>query len=259
MATVIESNAKNPPRRKLSSVLLLVVTVAALVVGVGSTILYSIQNESLVAEIQQLETDLGVLDVEDPERVYFVAIEEPDVPAVIAEHAERVWQYRCYLPPKYDYSRFGGDGLVSADGFYCSGSGGASWSSPDPAAINKLMTISVTRKRERFELRVYLGNQQSGGSLRYRNLENLKLEDFVIEPVLASGQENCSFSRDDIIPILRIYDPASATEKVVAGRKRTTYSGALMLFCPASQKAATKSLRQGRPIDETQLLEGTSP
>ena len=193
----------------------------ALAVGFGGTIFYSIQNESLVAEIQQLESDLGVLEIEDPERVYFVAIEEPDVPAVIAEHAGRVWQYRCYLPPNYDYSRFGGDGLVSADGFYCVGRSSSSWSSPNPAAINELMTINVTRKRDHFDLRVYIGGQQSSGRLRCRDFEKSKLEDFVIEPVLASGEENCSFSRDDIIPILRFYDPASATEKVVAGRKRT--------------------------------------
>ena len=104
-----------------------------------------------------------------------------------------------------------------------------------------------------------MGRQQSNGRVSCRNFENLKLEDLVIEPVLGDGEKNCSFGRDEIIPLLRIYDPASAKEKLVEGRKLITYSGTFVVLCPKSQEAKFKSLRRGELIDETQGSEGVSP
>ena len=121
------------------------------------------------------------------------------------------------------------------------------------------MTISVTKGKNHYELNLYEGSSQSGGRLRCQDFENSKLEDFVIEPLLGGGEKNCSFSRDEIIPILRIYDPASAKEKLIAGKKRMTYLGALMVFCPTTQKAKFASLRKGELIDQAHESEGSSP
>lgn len=218
----------------------------------------------MAAEVQQLETDFG-LDVRDADRVYFVAPEKLDVPAVILDNVERVWQYRCYLPPNYDFKRFRGHGLICADGYYCKGGRGMSHSSPKSTAVNERVTVSVTRKQDHFVLgghfaiSVCLGNRQDRGTLRCRDFENAKIEDFVIEPVLASGEKARSFGRDEIIPILRIYDPASADEKMVAGRKQMTYRGALLTFCPTSQLVKFESLRKGELITEPEASEGSSP
>lgn len=256
MATPIESNTHTPTRRSFFGVLLLVLMVGALVAGVWQAISYSLQNRWLAAEIQQLESELGVLDVVDPDRVYFTAIQKQDVPATIAKHVDRVWQYRCHLPANYDFKRFAGDGVVCADGFFVNGSHGSGWSTPNQAATNERLTISVTKKQDHFALLACVGDYQDTGILRLRDPSNAKLENFVVEPVLASGQKSCSFGRDEIIPIFRIYDPTSAKEKVVAGKKQLTYSGALMVFCPTSQEPVFQSLRSGELPGKTQVSEG---
>ena len=62
-----------------------------------------IDNQKLGEEIAQLESELGRMSIADPDRVYLVEIETPDVPPEVAQHVERVWQFRCYMPPGYDF------------------------------------------------------------------------------------------------------------------------------------------------------------
>ena len=85
-------------RRKTTSVLFAVLSSMALIAGVVTAVMYSMENRSLAAEIQELEEELGVMRVVDTDRVYFVAIDNPKVPNIIVENVDRIWQFRYFLP-----------------------------------------------------------------------------------------------------------------------------------------------------------------
>ena len=88
-------------------------TVLFLLAGGIVLIQLSIDNRELGDRIDQLEAELGRMSIDDSDRVHLVEIETPDVPPEVASHIERVWQFRCYLPPNYDVIRFSGGGRVA--------------------------------------------------------------------------------------------------------------------------------------------------
>lgn len=216
----------------------------AFLLGSWQLVSYSNLNRALTAKIRHLETELGVLNIDDPSRVYFSTIEKPFLPDVIAEHVERVWQYRYYFPPGYEFKKSDGAGRIAADGFYWTGGTSTSWSSPSEVAIHKRMSISIRKNDKSYEIFIDYGGGTQSCRWRPKNSQ-ANLDDFVIEPVLVNDQRDCSYAQDEIIPIFRIYDPASAKEKKIGDRKITTYSGALAVIYPVSQEAKFKLLRQG--------------
>jgi len=71
----------------------------------------------------------------------------------------------------------------------------------------------------------------------------------VIKPVVSLGDPARSFGPDEIIPLLRIYAPASAKKKMVNGQKQTIYSGVLLVLCTSSQERRFELLREGNHIE----------
>ena len=113
-------------------------TVLFLLAGGIVLIQLSIDNRELGDQIDQLEAELGRMSIDDRNRVHLVEIETPDVPPEVASHLERVWQFRCYLPPGYDVIRFSGGGRVAKEGVYLAGGYSSGWGSPGPVAIHQL-------------------------------------------------------------------------------------------------------------------------
>ncbi|MEX1027870.1 MAG: hypothetical protein WD049_07675 [Candidatus Paceibacterota bacterium] len=120
--------------------------------GLIGLVRLSSDNRHLSDQIDQLEAELGRMSIDDADRVYLVEIDTPDVPPEVALHLESVWQFRCYLPPGYDYDvmRFSGGGRVAKEGSYLAGGTSSSWGSPQPEAIHKLLTVSFQRKDGRW-------------------------------------------------------------------------------------------------------------
>lgn len=106
----------------------------------------SIENHRMGAEVKQLEAELGRMSIDDANRVHLVEIEMPDVPPEVASHVERVWQFRCYLPPGYDFMQTSGSGRVTKEGLYQAGGSSLNWGLPQPEAIHKLVTVSFQKK-----------------------------------------------------------------------------------------------------------------
>ncbi len=102
----------------------------------GAAVIYWIRlttdNRQLSDEIQQLEAELGRMPIDDPTRVHLVEIDQPEVPPEVASHIDRLWQFRCYLPPSYDYIKFFGNGEVARDGLYLNGGSSSGWDRPIP-------------------------------------------------------------------------------------------------------------------------------
>jgi hypothetical protein len=216
----------------------------ALIAGVVTAVMYSMENRSLAAEIQELEEELGVMRVVDTDRVYFVAIDNPKVPNIIVENVDRIWQFRYFLPAGYSVSHFAGDGRVTAEGLYFDGGSSSGWRSPLTEAINKRLSISLTKKEKHIEI-----YSSTGRVTRWRPSDSdVSLEGLVIEPVVLPKAPARSFGPKEIIPIFKIYDPTSAKEKIVNGQKITTYSGVLMVMCPRSVEPRFKLLREGKQI-----------
>ena len=102
-------------------------TVVFLLVGGIALIHLSIDNRELGGQIDQLEAELGRMPIDNSDRVHLVEIETPEVPTEVASHVERVWQFRCYLPPGYDVIRFSGGGRVTKEGVYHAGGSSSGW------------------------------------------------------------------------------------------------------------------------------------
>lgn len=223
-------------------------TFLSLVAGGIVLMRLSIDNRELEQRIDQLEAELGRMSIDDPDRVYLVEIETPDVPPEVASHLENVWQFRCYLPPDYDVIRFSGGGRVTRDGVYLAGGYSSGRSSPRPEGIHKLLTVSFQRKNNRLEAFSTFGG--SSGTSSWGALDPDRFEEAVVQKLVSHDQGPRSFVQDTILPVLKIYDPGSAEDKEVAGNTMTTYAGGLFMLCPKSRESVLDKLRLGRTPSE---------
>jgi len=240
-----EASDRSPtPRRKIFSIAFAAVAWIALIAGFVTAIKHTMENQSVASEIRQLEEELGVMHVTDPDRVYFVPIDNSKVPSVVADNVDRIWQFRYFLPAGYDWARFVGRGQLSAEGYYFSGGNSTGWSSPRPEAINKLLSITLTKKKKHIEI-----YSSFSGTARFRPSDpNVNINELVVKPFLSLGDPARSFGPEEIIPLFKFYDPATAKEKIVDGQKLTVYSGATMVMFPKSQTTRFRSLREGRQM-----------
>ena len=216
----------------------------------GCIILMHLSNENsrLVAEVNQLEAELGRMSVEDADRVYVVEIEAPDVPPEIASHIERVWQFRCYLPPGYDFMQMNGGGRVTQQGVYISGGFSSSWGSPNREALHKLLTVSFQNKSD--SLQVFYSFCGTGGTTSWSSFIPDRFDALIIQKLVRSDQGPRSFGQDTILPLLKIYDPITAEDMEVAGKTITTYAGGLIVLCPKTRESVLNQLRGGETPSE---------
>lgn len=224
--------------------LLRLVTIVCLLAGSIVLVRLSFDNRALGKRIDQLEAELGRMPIEDEDRVHLVEIETPDVPPEVAAHVERVWQFRCYLPPGYDVIRFRGGGRVTKDGVYLMGGSSTGWGSPRKEGTHELLTLSFQRKGGRIEVFSTFGGSSSTstwGSFAPDRLDPA----MVVHKIVSSERGSRSFDQDTILPMLRIYDVDSAEDKEIAGKTTTTYTGGLYVLCPKAREPEFNELRRG--------------
>ena len=224
-------------------------TILFLLAGGIVLIQLSIDTRELGDQIDQLEAELGRMSIDDFDRVHLVEIETPDVPPEVASHLERVWQFRCYLPPGYDVIRSSGGGRVAKEGVYLAGGYSSGWGSPRPEAIHQLFTVSFQKKDNRLEAFNTFGG--SSGTSSWGRFDPDRFDDaLVVQKIVSSEQGPRSFDQDTILPLLKIYDPSSAEDKEVAGKTMTTYAGGSFVLCPKSREPEFNQLRQGKtPVE----------
>lgn len=219
------------------------VTIIVSLVGCIGLIFLSAENNRIGAEVGRLEAELGRMPIDDVGRVHFVEIEVPDVPPEVATHVERVWQFRCYLPPGYDFILLSGSGRVTKEGVYLSGGYSSRSGSPSPVAIHQLLTVSFQDNGDHLEAFYSFGG--GSGTTTWSAIRSDRFNEFVAPKLVDSDQGARSFDQNTIIPLLRIYDPNTAEDTEVAGKRLTTYAGGLILLCPKSREADLELLRRG--------------
>lgn len=220
-------------------------TILLLFAGGFILVRVSIDNRQLQDEIRQLEAELGRMTIENPDRVYLVEIETPEVPPEVASHLEGVWQFRCYLPPNYDVIRFSGGGRVAGEGVYFSGGSSSSWGSPRSEGTHQLLTVSFQKKNNRVEAFNAFGG--SSGTSSWGTVDSERFgEALVVQKIVNSKEGPRSFDTDTIVPLIRIYDPSSAEDKEIEGTTIATYAGGLFVLCPKSRDSEFDQLKNGR-------------
>lgn len=224
-------------------------TILFVIAGSIVLIRLSIDNRELGNRIDQLEAELGRMSIDDSDRVHLVEIETPNVPPEVASHIERVWQFRCYLPPGYDVIRFSGGGRVAREGVYLAGGSSSGWGSPQPEGTHQLLTVSFQKKDNRLEVFNTFGGSSGTSSWGRWNPDRFD-DTLVVQKIVSSEQGPRSFEQDTILPILRIYDQSSAEDKEVAGKTMTTYAGGLFVLCPKSRESEFSQLRLGKTPTE---------
>lgn len=218
-------------------------TVLLFVAGGISLIYHSAENNRLAAEIRQLEDELGKMSIKDDKQVHIVEIEVPDVPPEVASHVERVWQFRCYLPPGYDFIKMCGGGRVTEGGLFLSGGYSSGWGSPSPSAVHSLVTVSLRKKDNR--LQAFFSFAGSSGTTSWGAFNPDGLGTMVVQKLVSSDQGPRSFDQDTILPLLKVYDPSTADDREVAGKSLTTYEGGQIVVCPKSRETYLNELRTG--------------
>lgn len=217
--------------------------------GIIFLVRLSIDNRQLAVQLDKLESEVGRMRIGDANRVHLVEIEKPYVPPEVAPHVERVWQFRCYLPPGYDFARHSGGGLVTEKGFYFQGSSGSNWSSPQAESTHELLTVSFQRKDGQLVAFYSFGGSSGTTSWGRFNPDRID-EGLVIQKLVSSKQGPRSFDQTTILPLLKIYDPATAQENKVAGQTTTTYSGGRFVLYPKSRESEFRQLVRGEiPTD----------
>ena len=212
--------------------------------GFVTLIYLSLDNNRLRAGLDQLEAELGRMSIEDADRIHIVEIEEPDVPVEVAAHLQGTWQFRCYLPPNYDFMQLSGDGHVTKEGVYQDGGYSSSWGTPTPQAIHKLLTVSIQQRGNNLE--VFHSFSGSSGTNTWSETSPTRFDALVVQKLVSSDRGPRTFDRDTILPLLKIYDPSTAQSKEIAGKTLTTYVGGLIVLCPKSRERALNQLRSGQ-------------
>ncbi|WP_162006599.1 hypothetical protein [Roseimaritima sediminicola] len=218
-------------------------------------IIWTRDNRELREDVLRLEAELGRMEIDDVDAIYIVAIEEPIVPPEVAPHVDLLWQFRCYLPPGYDFQTMRGGGRVSESGMYFQGGFGSSRSSPRPEPYHELLTISLRRQDDRLVCFYSFGGSSVSGTWNV----DLDSENLVVETLASPGGPAQSFDQSTILPILKAYDPNTAEVKEINGQSITTYAGGIVVVCPRKLDPEFEQLRRGRTPDGFQassLAEG---
>lgn len=219
-------------------------TILLFLAGCISLVYQSAENNRLAAEVLRLEAELGRMSIKDANQIHIVEIEVPDVAPEVASHVERVWQFRCYLPPGYDFLKMSGGGRVTEEGLYHSGGSSSSSGTPSPTAIHDLLTMSLRKNDNRLEAFYSFSGSKSTTSWGAFNPDHL--DRMIVQKLVSSNQGPRSFDQDTILPLLKIYDPSTAEEKEVAGESLTTYEGGQFVLCPKSRATYFNQLRAGQ-------------
>lgn len=231
----------------------------AIVIGVVTLITATRSNRTLSDEVLKLEAELGRMSIDDVDKVYVVAIEDPAIPPEVAVNIDKVWQFRCYLPAGYDVSRFNGDGRVTDRGIFFQGGYSSGSSSGRTEPSHQLLTISLQQKEENIECFTSFGESSSMTTWNGLSAENLAGSDWVIKPLAAPGGPAQSFDQNTILTMLKMYNPNTGKEKQVDGESITTYLGGILLLCPRSLETELTMLRKGElpeDFDISQIAEG---
>ncbi len=216
--------------------------------GCIELIYYSTENKRLAADVSQLEAELGKMSIKDPDRVHIVEVAVPEVPLEVVPHIKGIWQFRCYLPPSYDFMNMSGGGRVTEEGLYQSGGFSSSWGSPQPTAIHGLMTVSFQERDNR--LQAFYSFRGSSRKTSWTGFNADRLSAIVVLKLVSSKQGARSFNRDTILPLLKLYDPSTAEDNEVAGKAIVTYKGGQIILCPKSRETYLEQLRMGEtPLD----------
>lgn len=201
-------------------------------------------NNQLTTEVNRLEAELGRMTIQDPDRIHIIAIEDPEVPPEVASEVDRVWQFRCYLPARYSFLEMYGSGRVAKKGVYLSGGYGSSYSFPRSESIHNVLTMSIKKRGDRITVFSSFRGLGSSGII-CSGFTSERFEDLVVDTLVENNQDSRSFDQQTILPLLRIYNPATAKDEQVAGKPLTTYRGGLILICPKSLETKVEQLRSG--------------
>ena len=215
-----------------------------LLFGCIGLIYLSYINSRLAADVNRLEAELGRMTIQDPDRIYMVAIEDPEVPPEVASGVDRVWQFRCYLPAGYDSMDKIGTGRIAKEGAYLSGGYSGSWTPPPAKPIETLLMVSVKKSGDRIVVFSSIPGLRSFIT-SWPDFSSDRIEDLVVDTLVQPNRGSRSFDQQTILPLLRIYNPATAKDEQVAGKPLTTYRGGLILICPKSLEAKVEQLRNG--------------
>ncbi len=219
-------------------------TILIFLAGFGILVYFSIENNRLASEVDRLEAELGKMVIKDVNRVHIVEIAAPDVPPEVASHIEGVWQFRCYLPPKYNYMQMSGGGRVTLDSLYQSGGFSSSWGSPPSTSVQSLLTMSFQKKDKR--LIAFYSFSGSRGTTSWNNFNPDRLATMVVQKLVNSKKGPRSFDQETILPLLKIYDPTTAKNQEIEGKSITTYEGGQFVLCPKSLETCLQQLREGK-------------
>lgn len=205
-------------------------------------------NHRLAEEINRLEAELGRMSILDDTQVHLVEVESPNVPPEVASHVVQVWQFRCYLPPGYDYLQISGSGRVTKEGIYQSGGYSVTGGPPKSEAIHQLLTVSLHKSSD--TLRAFYAFGGSSSITAWNGLDMEDLNNMVVQKLVSSEKQPRSFDQDTILPLLKIYDPSTAEDNKVAGKSIATYAGGMIILCPKSREPEWKKLRLGETPDD---------
>lgn len=229
-------------------VLVRLLTLLALIAG--GLVLFRIEQENvrLSEEIRKLESELGRMPIDSPERIYLVEIKTPELPPEVASHVEHIWQFRCNLPPGYDFARMSGGGRVAREGVYQEGGFSTSSGSPNSEATHELFTISLQRKDDHLVVFDCFGG--SAGTTSWNRFNPEQGDDsLAVQKLTAKNRGPRSFDQETILPILKVYDPSTSEKKGVDGETITTFAGGLFVLCPKSRQMEFDQLRKGETPD----------
>lgn len=218
------------------------------------------ENQNFRAELEQLEAELGLMKMEDLNRAYFVEIEKPEVPAEVANQLDKIWQFRCYLPPLYDLHEFRGIGRVTKEGVYYSGIGGGYRSGSEYHPVNVLVTIAISKKEDYWEVYFSYGGDIQVSKWRPVRTD-LSVDELVVQKLVSSKLGTRSFDADTILPLLKLYDPKNTVDRVIDGIKHSTYDGVIYSIYPKSREADFRQIVNGvmpPTFDPKKLAAGVS-
>lgn len=210
-----------------------------LVIGVVVGLYYSLSVGRDLQELRginrQLSDQVGRLDVKDPSRVYFSALETELDPSGIDDGIEMLWRYRFHFPADYAVGHATFSGLISSDSPRRGGSGSSSSSSGSALSEAKVdvMTISISKSAHGWSVNQLSDNSSGTSSLR-RGLDPSDRENLVIEPVVRPEDGTISFAQDEPICLLRIRskEPDTSRRSQSADDFDTLYNGFYYYLVP---------------------------